>query len=144
MKIYLDICCFNRPFDDQSQLRIKLESDAKLAIQDDIRSGKHCLVWSYMLDYENQKCPFPERRDQISKWRAYAMEDIEEDEGLINSAKLIGQTGIKKMDSLHIASAIKGNADYFLTTDDVILKRASLIANIKITDPIGFIKEVYL
>ena len=72
------------------------------------------------------------------------MEDIEEDEALINSAKLIGQTGIKKMDSLHIASAIKGNADYFLTTDDVISKRASLIPTIKITDPIGFIKEVCL
>ena len=86
----------------------------------------------------------PERRDQISKWRAYAKEDIEENEVLINSAKLIGQTGIKKMDSLHIASAVKANADYFLTTDDVILKRASLIATIKITDPIGFIKEVYL
>jgi hypothetical protein len=144
MKIYLDICCFNRPFDDQSQLRIKLESEAKLAIQEEIRSGKHTLIWSYILDYENQKCPFPERRDQIGKWRAYAMEDIEEDEALINSAKLICQTGIKKMDSLHIASVIKGNADYFLTTDDVILKRASLIATIKITDSIGFIKEVYL
>ena len=136
MKIYLDICCFNRPFDDQSQLRIKLESEAKLAIQEDIRSGKHNLIWSYMLDYGNQKCPLPERRDQISKWRAYAKEDIEENEVLINSAKLIGQTGIKKMDSLHIASAVKANADYFLTTDDVILKRASLIATIKITDPI--------
>jgi len=113
MNIYLDICSFNRPFDDQSQLRIKLESEAKLAIQENIRSGKHSLVWSYMLDYENIKCPFPERRDQISKWRAYAMEDIEEDEALINSAKFIGQTGIKKMDSLHIASAIKGNADFF-------------------------------
>ncbi len=97
-----------------------------------------------MLDYENQKCPLPERRDQIRKWRAYAMEDTEEDEALINSAKLIGQTGINKMDSLHIASAIKGNADYFLTTDDVISKRASLIPTIKITDPIGFIKEVCL
>ncbi len=72
------------------------------------------------------------------------MEDTEEDEALINSAKLIGQTGINKMDSLHIASAIKGNADYFLTTDDVISKRASLIPTIKITDPIGFIKEVCL
>ncbi len=72
------------------------------------------------------------------------MEDIDEDEALINSANLIGQTGIKKMDSLHIASAIKGNADYLLTTDDVILKRASLIPTIKIKDPIGFIKEVYL
>ena len=25
MRIYLDNCCFNRPFDDQSQIKIKLE-----------------------------------------------------------------------------------------------------------------------
>ncbi len=36
MIIYLDNCCFNRPFDDQSQLRIKLETEAKIRIQDDI------------------------------------------------------------------------------------------------------------
>jgi len=144
MKIYLDNCCFNRPFDDQSQLRIRLESEAKMAIQEGIRLGIHILVWSYVMDYENHKNPFPERREQISKWRAYAVEDIEEDGALLASAKLIGQAGIKKMDSLHIACAIKANADYFLTTDDWILKRASLITNIKIRDPIEFIKEVFI
>jgi hypothetical protein len=30
MKIYLDNCCFNRPFDDQGQIRIKIETEAKL------------------------------------------------------------------------------------------------------------------
>ncbi|MFO7884916.1 MAG: hypothetical protein R6U68_08850 [Desulfobacteraceae bacterium] len=33
MKIYLDNCCFNRPFDDQTSLRIRLETEAKLDIQ---------------------------------------------------------------------------------------------------------------
>lgn len=33
MRIYLDNCCYNRPFDDQSQIRIALESQAKLYIQ---------------------------------------------------------------------------------------------------------------
>jgi len=70
------------------------------------------------------------------------VEDIEEDGALLASAEIIGQTGIKKMDSLHIACAVKANAEYFLTTDDWILRRANLIANIRITDPIGFIKEV--
>jgi len=72
MKIYLDNCCFNRPFDDQSRLRIKLESEAKLKIQEDIRAGIFGLVWSYILDYENSRNPFYERREQISKWRNYA------------------------------------------------------------------------
>jgi hypothetical protein len=72
MKIYLDNCCFNRPFDDQSHLRILLESEAKLRIQDRIRSGEFSLVWSYMLDFENGKNPYIERREQIGKWRNLA------------------------------------------------------------------------
>lgn len=76
MKLYLDNCCFNRPFDDQSQLRILLEAEAKLRIQENIRSGTFELVWSYILDYENSQNPFRERREQIIKWRTYANEDI--------------------------------------------------------------------
>jgi len=142
MKIYLDNCCFNRPFDDQKQLRIKLETEAKLKIQEDIRFGSHQLVWSYMLDYENSRNPFQERREQITKWRVYSKTDIEEDEKLVDIATRVNQHGIKKMDSLHIACAIMAEADYFLTTDDEILKRAIHIQGIRITDPIGFIKEV--
>ena len=33
MLIYLDTCCFNRPFDDQSQTRIRFETAAKLQLQ---------------------------------------------------------------------------------------------------------------
>jgi len=32
MNIYLDNCCFNRPFDDQSNQRIHLESETVKAI----------------------------------------------------------------------------------------------------------------
>ncbi len=142
MKIYLDNCCFNRPFDDQSQLRIRLESEAKLKIQEDIRDGSHKLIWSYILDYENNKNPFEERTKQISKWRKHAAEDIEGSEQLIKIATRISSDGIKNIDSLHIACAVKANSDYFLTTDDGILKRATLIQGVNITDPIGFIKEV--
>ena len=142
MKIYLDNCCFNRPFDDQSQLRIRLESEAKLKIQEDIRSGLYKLIWSYILDYENSKNPFQERREQIVKWRAYAIEDIKENKEIVKVATMINQYGIKKLDSLHIACAIKAKADYFLTTDDGLLRKSTLVKGIKITDPIGFIKEV--
>jgi hypothetical protein len=142
MKIYLDNCCFNRPFDDQSQLRILLESEAKLRIQENIRSGIFELVWSYILDYENSQNPFRERREQIIKWRTYSDEDIEESEDVLNIASMIMKHGIKKMDSLHLACAMKANTDYFLTTDDGVIKKATLIQNIQIVDPIGFIKEV--
>jgi hypothetical protein len=32
MRIYLDMCCLKRPFDDQSQPRIRLETEAVLAL----------------------------------------------------------------------------------------------------------------
>lgn len=44
MKIYLDNCCFNRPFDDQIQIRIRLESEAKLKIQEEIQKGHVKLI----------------------------------------------------------------------------------------------------
>jgi hypothetical protein len=142
MKIYLDNCCFNRPFDDQSQLRIRLETEAKLKIQEDIIIGFHTLVWSYILDYENSRNPFQERKRQISKWRNYAKVDIEESNELIEMANRILTTGTKKIDALHIACAKMAYSDYFLTTDDGIINKANLIQEIKITDPIGFIKEI--
>ena len=142
MRIYLDNCCFNRPFDDQSQLRIRLESEAKLHIQEDIRSGSYNLIWSYILDYENSKNPFQERQEQIAKWREYSKIDIGEDEEILKIASIVQQNGIKKIDSLHIACAIKAKADYYLATNDDILKKASHIPKLNITDPIGFIKEV--
>jgi hypothetical protein len=49
MRIYLDNCCFNRPYDDQSQIRIRIESEAKLFIQAKILAGEIELAWSYIL-----------------------------------------------------------------------------------------------
>ena len=58
MKVYLDNCCFNRPFDEQIQIRISLETQAKLYVQEEIKKGNIQLVWSYILDYENFFNPF--------------------------------------------------------------------------------------
>ncbi len=141
MKIYLDCCCFNRPFDDQSHIRVLLESEAKLNIQINIRSGLYQLVWSYIMDYENSKNPFRERRNQISTWKKYSVVDVEANDKLVELASSIMPYGIKNMDALHIACAVSAKADYFITTDDGILKKANLVNAIQITDPIGFIKE---
>jgi predicted nucleic acid-binding protein len=138
----LDNCCFNRPFDDQTQLRIKLEAEAKLKIQEEIRSGNIQLVWSYILDYENNKNPFQERKRQINGWKEYTELYIEESPEIITNANLLNKEGFQKIDSLHIACAISSKCDYFLTTDDTILKKANAVEKIHITDPIGFIKEV--
>ena len=56
-RLYLDNCCFNRPFDNQEQVKIRLETEAKLFIQQEILAGKYELVWSYILEYENELNP---------------------------------------------------------------------------------------
>ena len=69
MRIYLDNCCLNRPCDDQRQMRVRLEAEATLCIQEHIRSGTLELAWSYILDFANAANPFEERRTTISGWR---------------------------------------------------------------------------
>ena len=65
MRVYLDNCCYNRPYDDQSQLRISLETQAKLRIQDMIRDKELDLASSYVLLYENSKNPYELRKGSI-------------------------------------------------------------------------------
>ena len=140
MKIYLDNCCFNRPFDDQTQLRIRLEAEAKLSIQAEILNGKYELAWSYILDFENAQNPFEQRKETIRNWREIAYIDIDENEKIIKLAEQIAVTGIKPKDSLHIACAIIGGCEYFITTDTKILNKS--IDGITLIDPIGFIRLV--
>ena len=40
MRVYLDNCCYNCPFDEQAQLSVRLETVAKLEIQRQMRSGE--------------------------------------------------------------------------------------------------------
>ena len=71
-KIYMDNCTYNRPFDDQSQMKIRLETESKLYVQAGIRKKKYSLVWSYMLDYENNDNPYDEKKNTISSWKKIA------------------------------------------------------------------------
>ena len=71
MRVYLDNCCFNRPFDDQSSHSVRLETEAKLAIQEMIREGHLSLGWSYILDFENSANPFLERHLNYQNFKSY-------------------------------------------------------------------------
>ena len=138
MKICLDNCTFNRLFDDQSQIRIRLESEAKLHIQERIEDGSLKLIWSYILDFENKQNPFEERQDAIRKWKNFAELDIEEKASVLNRTHRLTEIGLKAKDALHIACAIEGKANYFLTTDDEILKKCSTYKEVSVINPWNF------
>jgi|SRR6185312_1512906 len=86
MRIYLDNCCFNRPFDNQSSIRVKLETDAKLYVQLMIRTGKLDLAWSYILSFENEANPFFERKYTIEKWKNLSIINIDENDAILSKA----------------------------------------------------------
>jgi hypothetical protein len=99
MLIYLDNCCFNRPFDDQKQIRIRIETEAKLFIQGEIINGKFSLAWSYIPDYENAANPFNERKETIANWKKRATVNTDENKILLDMARQLNTNGIKAKDS---------------------------------------------
>lgn len=138
LKIYLDCCCFNRPFDDQSQLMVRLETEAKLFIQEKIKDEEIELIWSYVLDFENYANPYPSRRKSIQAWKSFAKKDVEETEGLLVLVESFEKQGLKPCDALHLASAVTMSADCFITVDKGILKKT--INEISVMSPEKFIR----
>jgi len=137
--IYLDNCCFNRPYDDQSFLSIYLETQAKLEIQELVKDNCIDLAWSFILDFENGANPDNAIKDEISGWRNLSSTTINKSEDIISDANMFFKKGFGKKDALHLACAIFGRVDYFITVDKGILKRRKLINNLKILTPIEFI-----
>jgi predicted nucleic acid-binding protein len=139
MRIYMDNCCLNRPFDDQSQLRIKLESEAKLHVQDEILRGEIEMAWSDILDCENEANPFSERKRAINKWKKRAIIDVKQTPDILKHAKNLLTCGIKPKDALHLACAVSAQCDFFLTTDDILIKKMNSRSEINVLNPVTFI-----
>ena len=139
MLLYLDICCFNRPFDNQSHQKIYLETEAKLFIQRKIKDGIYNVVWSYILDYENTANPNIEAKQSIQKWESLASQIVLVSQGIIACARKLQGNGFGIKDSLHIACGIEIKAKYFLTVDKNILKKRNVVNEIVILNPVEFI-----
>lgn len=136
----MDNCCFSRPFDSQSQVRIRLETEAKLRIQERIAMGEIELVWSYILDFENAANPLEERRTAVGSWRRRAVEDVSETPELLDNANLLVSLGIRSNDALHVACAVEAGCEYFLTTDDALLQKLARYNRIVAIDPTAFVR----
>lgn len=145
MKIYLDVCCLNRPFDDQTQDRIHLESEAVVIILKHVRSGDWEWISSEVVEYEIGRTPELDRRQKVESLIRYAGHRLILDAAILKRGKEIGEIGFGAYDALHLACAEHGNADVFLTTDDRLLmlatEKAELLA-IKVDNPLIWLKGV--
>lgn len=137
-KVYLDVCCFNRPFDLQTEYIVVLETLAKLYIQELILNNKIDLVWSYILEYENSRNIVKSKREAIAKWKDLSIEVVRKSDDVVELANDIAQTGIKAFDALHIACAIISKCDYIITVDKRMAKYQD--NRIIVCNPIDFLK----
>jgi len=139
MRVYLDNCCYNRPFDEQAQLRVVLETLAKLNIQQQMRDGVLEYVWSSVLDFEISKSRFLDRSLQIMPWAKGAVINVQIDDSIRFRAKEFEANGLKAMDALHVACAEAAECDWFFTTDRGILKKARNLTSMRVANPVEFI-----
>ena len=138
--IYLDASALNRVFDDQSQSKIYLQSSAMIIIFQLIQEGMIEIASSDILQFENSKNPYLERKTFVnfilSKAKLY--QKINED--ILNRARQIKALGIKDLDALHLASAEKLQCTHFITCDERIIKRYN--GQLAVMDPVDYIKNI--
>jgi hypothetical protein len=145
MRTYLDLCCLKRPFDDQSQPRVHVESEAVLALlgapaeqAEFVRAPAH--------DLENEQNPLPRRAERVRQWlAALPLTDLVDASLAQRTAELIA-LGFKGFDALHLASAEGAAAAVFVTCDDRLLsvaRRHAALLRVRVVTPVDLLAEIY-
>jgi predicted nucleic acid-binding protein len=146
--LYLDLNIYKRPFDDQCQMRIRLETVAITAVFAMIESGQMSARWSFVLAYENSLDPIPERREFAERLSRCCDAAIEPDESIREMAQQMSQSHqIRSRDALHLACAQLSGCDYLVTCDEQLVRqgqrlRTKGLVTVKVINPIDLTREV--
>ncbi|MGD1700493.1 PIN domain-containing protein [Dapis sp. BLCC M229] len=146
MKIYFDVCCLNRPFDDWTQERIRFEGEAVLNIAARISSEDWQLITSEAIAVELDKMTDLEKLENIQKILQMATIKVTIDNIIQERSQILESLGFGLYDSFHIACAEKANADVLLTTDDRLLKKANNyqeLLQVKLSNPISWLITIF-
>lgn len=147
MRLYCDMNVYNRCFDDQSQLRIKLETAAIEGIFALAEMEKLTIAWSFMLDYENSLNPHEEKKEGVQLLSGLCGDTISPSSEIVALARrIIKRSKLKPRDAVHLACADIGGCDYFITCDDALIsifQRSRRRPNLKVKaiNPVEFIRN---
>ena len=121
MRIYLDCCSLQRPFDDKSHPRIAVEAEAMLGILSLCESNYLKLISSDALLFEISRIPDQDRKEDALAILKIAKETVELSQEIEKLARRLEASGLKPLDALHLAFASASKVvDYFCTCDDKI------------------------
>ena len=144
MKLYLDSCCLNRPYDDLSQDKNRMESEAVLIIIDHYLDKNWNIFSSDILIDEAYRNPNIWTREKVLTFLSSFNNHIELNDDIINRAKELSAYGLKSYDALHISSAEYAEMDVFLTTERKLLNAANKAnLSVRVMNPLMWIMEVF-
>lgn len=141
--IYLDYNCFQRGFDDQEQVKIRMEALACEEIFLKAEKKKIKLVWSFMHEDENSLCPFLERKLEVQRLSYLCEEEVSPDEKIKEMAlDYQRKANLSSKDALHLACASFIESNYFITCDEGLAKRAKRLGlALTIMNPVEYVME---
>ena len=144
MRIYLDTCCLQRPFDDQTQPRIRVETEAVFAILASVQAGDLSMLSSEALEYEVSCTPDEVRRNEVLAMLALASERIEITDEAEALAESLESRGLRSMDAVHLALASTAKVDFFGTCDDKLLRNSKALSSLtcKAVSILALVSEV--
>ncbi|MBA3047459.1 PIN domain-containing protein [Patescibacteria group bacterium] len=126
MKIYLDTNIYYRGFDDQSQPRIHLESQAILTIFNAIEKKIIHLSISDILLFEISRGSKIESMQIRKSLLKLASIHIKNTKIITKQTKNItDKFNVLPADAMHLSSAQSANVDFFITCDDILIKKAN-------------------
>ena len=144
IKIYFDVCSLNRPFDDLTQDKIRIEAEAIINIIRSICENRYLAYKSNAIDFELSKTQDSYKKDEVlSLYNCLNMSKIETNEQIRLKAKELTIHNIKYMDALHIAHCELSNIDYMITTDRILInlvKKTNI--KLRVINPVEFVMEV--
>jgi len=141
--IYLDYNCFQRGFDDQRQVRIRMEAAACEEVFAKTEEGAVRLVWSFMHEDECALCPFPERALEALNLSALCAVRVGPTEEIRGAALSFQQAApLSARDAVHVACACAARANVLLTCDDDLLRRAPRAApHLTVMNPVDYVRS---
>lgn len=144
MRIYLDSCCLQRSLDDQTQPRIRVETEAVLAVLAFVHAGDFSLIGSEALEYETSRIPDEARRNEMMAVLGLARERLEIDDEAEALAESLERRGVSAIDAVHLALASKAEVDFFCTCDDKLLRKCQMLSSLtcKVVSVLGLMLEV--
>lgn len=145
MKIYLDACCLNRPFDDQRQARVRLEAEAISLILQKLHQREWEWIGSDVLVYELGQTEDVERKERLLLLAGQSHQVVAMTEKILTQAEKLTASGFDSYDAIHLASAENAKVDVFLTTDDNMQKianRNKKMFSFVVVNPVTWLEEV--